>query len=103
VRLGSVIVLAALASACAKPGPGHTPGEPFDPYEPTNRQIHEFNRSLDRTVIRPASRGYSSFLPDDIETLIGRFAFNLSLPGAIVNNVLQGNGRGAGHDTLRFV
>lgn len=90
-------------AACAAPGPDHTPGEPFDPYEKTNRKIHEFNRSVDRAVIRPAGRGYSSFLPDDIETLISRFAFNLSLPGSIVNNILQGNGIGATEDTYRFV
>ncbi|WP_367117645.1 VacJ family lipoprotein [uncultured Roseovarius sp.] len=89
-------------AACANPGPSHPAGEPFDPYEAQNRKVHEFNRSLDRAIIRPAGRGYSNFLPDDIETVIGRFAFNLSIPGAIVNNVLQGNGRGASQDLYRF-
>jgi len=102
-RLGAAIALGVLVTACAKPGPDHPPGEPFDPYENTNRKIHEFNRSVDRALIRPAGKGYSNFLPDDIETLIGRFAFNLSLPGSIVNNILQGNGRGATEDTYRFV
>ena len=103
IRATSFILLALFVSACAKPGPGHSPETPFDPYEKTNRQFHEFNRGLDRAIIRPASRGYSDFLPDDIETMIGRFAFNLSLPGAIVNNILQGNPRGVGNDTFRFL
>jgi phospholipid-binding lipoprotein MlaA len=102
-RLAPALGALLLVAACAAPGPGHSPEEPFDPYEKTNRKIHEFNRSIDRAVIRPAGRGYSNFLPDDIETLIGRFAFNLSLPGSIVNNILQGNGRGATEDTYRFV
>lgn len=95
--------LMVLVSACASPGPGHAPQQPFDPYETQNRKFHEFNRSLDKAVIRPAGREYSNFLPDDIETVIGRFAFNLSLPGAIVNNILQGNGKGATADTYRFL
>ena len=102
-RLGAAIALGVLVTACAKPGPDHPPGEPFDPYENTNRKTHEFSRAVDRALSRPAGKGYSNFLPDDIETLIGRFAFNLSLPGSIVNNILQGNGRGATEDTYRFV
>lgn len=42
-------------------------------------------------------------IPDDIETIIGRFSTNLSLPSDIVNNVLQLNMRGAIHDTARLV
>ncbi len=103
MRAVSAVLLALFVSACAAPGPGHPSGEPFDPYEKSNRKVHEFNRGLDKTLIRPASRGYSSFLPDDIETMVGRFAFNLSLPGAIVNNILQGNPRGVGNDTFRFL
>ncbi|GGO55668.1 phospholipid-binding lipoprotein MlaA [Roseovarius pacificus] len=95
--------MATIVGACATPGPGHPPTEPFDPYEKQNRKVHEFNRSLDRAIIRPAGKGYSNFLPDDIETLIGRFAFNLSLPASVVNNILQGNGKGATEDTYRFL
>ncbi len=93
----------AVVSACSAPGPDHPPGEPFDPYEARNREVHEFNKSFDRAVFRPASRGYSAFMPDDIETAVGRFAFNLSIPQAVVNNVLQGNMRGATEDSYRFL
>jgi phospholipid-binding lipoprotein MlaA len=77
--------------------------EPFDPNEATNRKIHKFNLGLDRAVVRPAGKGYVAIIPDDIETAVGRFAFNLSIPSAVVNNVLQGNMRGAIQDTARFV
>ena len=96
-------VLAAGLAACSAPGPNHPPGEPWDPYEKRNRSVHEFNKNLDRSVIRPVSRGYSAFMPDDIETAISRFSANLSIPQAVVNNILQGNMRGATEDTYRFL
>lgn len=88
--------------ACAQPDQPLTRNEPYDPHENFNRKVHKFNRGLDRALIRPAGKGYSSVIPDDIETVIGRFAFNLSIPSAVVNNVMQGNMRGAFRDTARF-
>lgn len=102
--LPAAVLFGAVAlSACAKRDVSLPPDAVFDPYETSNRKIHEFNRSLDRAIVRPAGKGYSNFLPDDIENGISRFAFNLSLPRAVVNNVLQGNMRGATEDTYRFV
>lgn len=88
--------------ACAETGQSVSRADPPDPNETFNRRVHDFNRGLDRAIIRPAGKGYSSAIPDDIETAIGRFAFNLSIPSAVVNNVLQGNMRGAIQDTARF-
>ncbi|QYX56607.1 VacJ family lipoprotein [Roseovarius sp. SCSIO 43702] len=97
--LGAVLVTA----ACAKPDPAITRGTPYDPWEESNRKNHAFNKALDRNVLRPAARGYSAFMADDVETAISRFSENLSLPRSIVNNILQGNGLGATTDTYRFV
>ncbi|MEO3416750.1 VacJ family lipoprotein [Roseovarius sp. CAU 1744] len=88
--------------ACAHPEQVVSRGQTPDPYEKFNRKVHKFNRGLDRALIRPAGKGYSAAIPDDIETAIGRFAFNLSIPSAVVNSVLQGNMRGAIQDTARF-
>lgn len=96
-------VLALGLAACSTPGPNHPPGQPWDPYEKRNRKVHQFNKNLDRSVIRPVSRGYSAFMPDDIEGAVSRFSANLSIPQAVVNNVLQGNMKGATEDTYRFV
>jgi len=95
--------MTAVLAACSTPGPDHPPGDPFDPNEDRNRKVHAFNKSVDRAVLRPVSRGYSAFMPDDIETAINRFSFNLSIPQAVVNNILQGNMRGDTEDTYRFV
>jgi len=92
-----------LVAACAQPDPAVSREEPFDPWEQENRRMHEFNRAVDRTLWRPAGKGYTNIVPDDIETVISRFAENLSLPAAVVNNILQGNMKSATEDTYRFV
>ena len=92
-----------LIAACAKPDPAQTTQEAFDPYEGQNREVHQFNRRLDRALVRPLAKGYTSVVPDDIENAIVRFAVNLSLPSDVVNNVLQLNMRGAIEDAARFV
>lgn len=99
-------VLAGLAllvslSACG-PREAVPSGEPFDPFEAENRQMHAFNKSIDRALLRPVSQGYDAVVPGDIDTLIRRFAFNASMPRAIVNNILRGNMRAATEDLYRF-
>lgn len=42
-------------------------------------------------------------MPDPAETAISNFATNLSLPGAMVNSALQGNGVGMTSDFYRFL
>ena len=93
----------ALLGACGTPDPAVTRGAPYDPNEESNRINHDFNKALDKSLLRPVSQGYSAFVPDDIETVVSNFSTNLSLPSAIVNNVLQGNGRGATSDFYRFL
>ncbi len=61
----------------------------FDPYKNTNRRIHKFNRSFDRAILRPASKGYAAIVPDVAETAIANFASNASMPGVMVNGLLQ--------------
>ncbi|MEM6759734.1 MAG: VacJ family lipoprotein [Pseudomonadota bacterium] len=75
----------------------------FDPYETGNRKVHGFNRGLDRALVRPAAIGYSTILPDEVEDSIGNFASNLGEPSIVVNSLLQGDLRGAGNSTLRFL
>lgn len=101
-RVTGLLALVVLA-ACAGPDPSATSQDIFDPYERNNRKMHEFNRGLDRAVVRPVSKGYTAVIPDDIETVIVRISRNLSLPSDIVNNILQLNMRGAFQDTARFV
>lgn len=92
-----------LLAACDAPDPALSRNAPFDPWEAENRRMHDFNRAVDRSIVRPAGTGYANAIPDDIEMVVSNFAENLSLPSAIVNNILQGNGRGASQDFYRFL
>ena len=85
------------------PPADHPPGAVYDPYEDDNRKAHEINKTLDTVVIRPVGMAYTTVLPDDVETMVSNFGDNLSLPSAVVNNLLQGNLKGAWNDTMRFV
>lgn len=102
-RPALALATALLLAACGTPDPALTRSEPFDPYEAENRKMHEFNRSVDRAIVRPAGVGYSKAIPDDVENLVSNFATNLSLPSAIVNSALQGNGRAMSTDLYRFI
>ena len=92
-----------LLTACASTTASTEAGGAFDPYEKQNRKVHAFNRGLDKALVRPAAHGYSTLLPDEIENSIGNFAINLGQPSVIVNSLLQGDLKGAGLSTTRFL
>ena len=72
-----------------------------DPYEVQNRQIHAFNRQLDAAVFGPAAGGFSA-APGPLRQGVVNFSENVATPAYFVNNVLQGNLDGAGHNLFRF-
>jgi phospholipid-binding lipoprotein MlaA len=99
----TALISVMFVAACAGGQPDAQVGRgTYDPYEAENRQVHAFNRDLDRKLVQPVSKGYDAAIPDDIETAILRFSQNTSLPGAIVNNMLQLNMRAAIEDTARL-
>ena len=98
-----MLLLVGLAACGGAGTTGLSPDGVYDPYEDQNRRNHEFNRKLDRALVRPAAVGYSGALPDPVEDSIGNFAENLGEPSRVVNSLLQGDFRGAGISTFRFV
>jgi len=90
MRFGLMSIVLVTLAACSTPPADHPPGEPWDPYENTNRAVHSFNKSVDRAILRPVSNTFSGILGDEVEDAISQFSDNLSIPGAVVNNVLQG-------------
>ena len=100
----SLLGLATLLSACATSTPEQkASGEIFDPYEQTNRSIHAFNIGVDRALLRPASKGYVTIVPAPMVDSFNLFAENLSMPGQMVDSLLQGNLKQAGTALARFV
>ena len=95
-------LLVATLSACATPE-GYVARDGInDPFEERNRKVHAFNKSIDQAILRPASRGYNKVLPPEMRMMVNNFSDNLSGPGLVVNNLLQGNFKGAITNTYRF-
>lgn len=102
--LVSVLLSTVLLSACATRTPEQkASGEVFDPYERTNRSIHSFNVGVDKVLFRPASKGYVTIVPAPMVDSFNHFAQNLSMPGMMVDSLLQGNVKQAGNALARFV
>jgi phospholipid-binding lipoprotein MlaA len=64
--------------------------EPYDPIEPINRGIFEFNDTVDIYVLEPVSRAYRNNVPDPVQSGIGNFFANLRYPSYLVSDIIQG-------------
>jgi len=96
--LGMVAAVAVLSACAGAPGPDGI----NDPFEASNREVHAFNKALDRAVLRPAARGYGAVVPDPVQRAVGNVVDTLDVPGDIVNNLLQGRIGHAAENTLRL-
>ncbi len=74
-----------------------------DPIEPFNRVVWSFNKGLMTAVIKPASRGYRYAVPRPVRQGIGNAGRNLTYPGRLINECLQGNWKGMYDETERCV
>lgn len=80
-----------------------------DPFEAQNRRVHDFNKSVDRNLIAPlgnlaGSGGGDGGSSDRIgaRDAVINVGSNLSLPGKVVNSVLQGRPEPAIKNFFRF-
>ena len=99
VRFLSAFMLLAAASACARTD---APTGINDPFEATNRRVHEFNKDLDTAVIRPVAIGYGQSVPRPVRGGIANLGDYLRTPRYIVNDIAQGNIGDAGHNFTRL-
>ncbi|MCE8512397.1 VacJ family lipoprotein [Ruegeria pomeroyi] len=100
----SLVSLIAILAACTGPAPESDGGSRVhDPYENTNRSIHNFNRGVDKALFRPAAKGYVTVVPRPMVNSFNMFAENLSLPGQAVDYLLQGKPKEMGTTLFRFV
>jgi phospholipid-binding lipoprotein MlaA len=77
--------------------------EDYDPWEPMNMKIFEFNRQLDKWVLKPVAKGYDFVVPDRLQVGIHNFFYNVRFPPRFFNNVFQGKLKGAGIEVGRFL
>jgi phospholipid-binding lipoprotein MlaA len=78
-------------------------GEEYDPWEPVNANIFEFNLKVDRYVLKPVAKGYDFILPDVVQVGISNIFSNLRFAPRFLNNVFQGKLKGAGIEVGRFL
>ena len=78
-------------------------GDEYDPWEPMNVGIFEFNRQVDRFVLKPVAKGYDFILPDLVQVGISNIFYNLRFGPRFLNNVFQGKLKGAGIEAGRFL
>ena len=106
---GMLVALLSLALHELMPAQTNEPGAVVvlprsvpDPLEPLNRVVWGFNKGLMIGVIRPTSRVYRFAVAKPIRQGIGNFGHNLTFPGRLINNALQGKWAGARDEAYRF-
>jgi ABC-type transporter lipoprotein component MlaA len=73
-----------------------------DPLEPINRVVWGFNKGMMIGVVQPTSRVYRRIIIKPARKGIGNLGRNITYPGRLINNLLQGQWTGAGsHSELR--
>lgn len=75
----------------------------YDPWEPFNRTMFDFNEGLDRRVLKPVATGWDFILPRVVQRSVDNFFDNLKFPARFANNLLQGEIDPAAVNLTRFV
>jgi phospholipid-binding lipoprotein MlaA len=75
----------------------------FDPLEPWNRGVFQFNYHLDQWVLLPTVRGYVYVTPTFARTGVSNFFNNLGDLPSLANSVLQLKGERAMRTTARLM
>jgi phospholipid-binding lipoprotein MlaA len=101
-RIGVAIMAALCLSACVTLPPNHV-RNPQDPWESWNRGVYRLNDKLDRAVALPVAKAYVHHVPDGIRASVTNFFANVSTPGVMVNDALEGKFKHAGSDLGRFL
>ncbi|WP_285907601.1 MlaA family lipoprotein [Pseudodesulfovibrio pelocollis] len=76
--------------------------EVYDPWEPMNRHIYDFNAGLDTYVLLPAVGVYKTVLPAPARKGVTNVINNLNELPVLVNCILQGKVRKGAVTTSRF-
>lgn len=100
---GLLFIPIILMTACSQAPEGQI----NDPYEAANRRVHAFNVGLDQNIVKPMTAplrsGDQARKPGIGTVALMNFGSNLSLPGKVVNSVLQGRPEPAVKNTFRFL
>jgi len=73
-----------------------------DPIEPVNRIVYSLNSGIMAGAVQPTAKVYRLIVCKPVRTGIGNFGKNITFPGRLINNLLQGKWGGARDETYRF-
>jgi phospholipid-binding lipoprotein MlaA len=77
--------------------------EEYDPWEPFNEKMFEFNLRLDRYVLKPVARAYNTVVPDRVQVMIANGFDNIQFVPRMMNSLFQGKFDGAVREFSRFL
>lgn len=83
--------------------PGEAQIEEYDPLEPVNSAIFEFNYQMDKYVVKPVAQVYDFFIPPDVQQSVANVFQNIRFVPRFLNNLLQAKFEGAGIEMSRFL
>lgn len=81
----------------------HTQVKDYDPLEPVNSAVFEFNYRLDKYVVKPAAQVYNFFIPPDVQQSFSNVFQNIRFVPRLFNNLFQAKFQGAGIELSRFL
>lgn len=74
-----------------------------DPFEPYNRAMYKFNKTVDKFVMRPVAKTYETITPYPLRRGVSNVFDNLYQPTSVANNIFQGQILYAVSDLWRFI
>lgn len=83
--------------------PSEAQMEEYDPLEPINSAIFEFNYRFDTYLLKPVAQVYNFFIPPDLQQSIANVFQNARFVPRFFNNLFQAKFRGAGIEMSRFL
>lgn len=81
----------------------HVQVKEYDPLEPVNSAVFEFNYRLDKYVVKPAAKVYNFFIPPDVQQSFSNVFQNIRFVPRLLNNLFQAKFQGAGIELSRFL
>ncbi len=67
----------------------------WDPLEPVNRVVFQFNEGADKYFLEPVAEVYKDNIPKSVRDKVGNFTRTMNAPVNLANNILQGNVEGS--------
>src|ERR1700761_6706899 len=89
--LAAMLMVTLMAGACSTSKDPEAIAQ-NDPWEPTNRDVFDFDIKLDHAVLLPVAKFYRSAVPAPAREGVHNALDNLNAPVVLANDVLQGSG-----------